>query len=140
MNYNFTKRVRKVLSMARQEAIRLQHDYVGTEHILLGLVSEGKGVAAHVLSNLSADLDSIRERIEESVRKGKATIALGELPYTTPAKKVLEFAMAEATGAEPLLCGHGALVAGTAGGEQGDCGTSPQVTGRYRRGGMCGDS
>ena len=112
MNYNFTERVRKVLSMARQEAIRLQHDYVGTEHILLGLIREGEGVAAHVLGNLSVDLDRIHERVEESVRKGKATIALGELPYTSPAKNVLEFAMSEAhelnhsyVGTEHLLLG-----------------------------------
>ena len=96
MNYNFTDRVRKVLAMAREEAIRLQHDYVGTEHILLGLIREGEGVAAAVLQNLSVDLEQIHERVEESVRKGKATIALGELPYTSRAKKVLEFAMAEA--------------------------------------------
>jgi ATP-dependent Clp protease ATP-binding subunit ClpC len=112
MNYNFTDRVRKVLAMAREEAIRLQHDYVGTEHILLGLIREGEGVAAAVLTNLSVDLEQIQERIEESVRRGKATIALGELPYTSRAKKVLEFAMAEArelnhsyVGTEHLLLG-----------------------------------
>jgi ATP-dependent Clp protease ATP-binding subunit ClpC len=112
MNYNFTDRVRKVLAMARDEAIRLQHDYVGTEHILLGLIREGEGVAAAVLTNLSADLDQIHDQIEESVKKGKATIALGELPYTSRAKKVLEFAMAEArelnhsyVGTEHLLLG-----------------------------------
>src|SRR5688500_6885963 len=112
MNYNFTDRVRKVLAMAREEAIRLQHDYVGTEHILLGLIREGEGVAAAVLTNLSVDLGQIHERVEESVRKGKATIALGELPYTSRAKKVLEFAMAEArdfnhsyVGTEHLLLG-----------------------------------
>ena len=111
-NFNFTERVRKVLSMARQEAIRLQHDYVGTEHILLGLIREGEGVAAHVLGNLSVDLDQVHERVTESVRQGKATIALGELPYTSPAKKVLEFAMSEArelnhsyVGTEHLLLG-----------------------------------
>jgi ATP-dependent Clp protease ATP-binding subunit ClpC len=112
MNYNFTDRVRKVLAMAREDAIRLQHDYVGTEHILLGLIREGEGVAAAVLTNLSVDLGQIHERVEESVRKGKATIALGELPYTSRAKKVLEFAMAEArefnhsyVGTEHLLLG-----------------------------------
>ena len=112
MNYNFTDRVRKVLAMAREEAIRLQHDYVGTEHILLGLIREGEGVAAAVLTNLDIDLEQIHERVEESVRKGKATIALGELPYTSRAKKVLEFAMAEArdfnhsyVGTEHLLLG-----------------------------------
>ncbi|MGH7500160.1 MAG: ATP-dependent Clp protease ATP-binding subunit [Longimicrobiales bacterium] len=112
MNYNFTDRVRKVLAMAREEAIRLQHDYVGTEHILLGLIREGEGVAAAVLTNLNVDLEQIHERIEEAVRKGKATIALGELPYTSRAKKVLEYAMAEArelshsyVGTEHLLLG-----------------------------------
>ncbi len=112
MNYNFTDRVRKVLAMAREEAIRLQHDYVGTEHILLGLIREGEGVAAAVLTNLSVDLDQIHEGVEDSVRKGKATIALGELPYTSRAKKVLEYAMAEArelnhsyVGTEHLLLG-----------------------------------
>ncbi len=112
MNYNFTDRVRKVLAMAREEAIRLQHDYVGTEHILLGLIREGEGVAAAVLMNLNVDLDAIREGIEEAVRPGKATIALGELPYTSRAKKVLELAMAEAkelnhsyVGTEHLLLG-----------------------------------
>ncbi|HIC53951.1 MAG TPA: NDP-hexose 4-ketoreductase, partial [Gemmatimonadetes bacterium] len=112
MNYNFTDRVRKVLAMAREEAIRLQHDYVGTEHILLGLIREGEGVAAAVLTNLDVDLEQVHERVEESVRKGKATIALGELPYTSRAKKVLEFAMAEArdfnhsyVGTEHLLLG-----------------------------------
>jgi len=112
MNYNFTDRVRKVLAMAREEAIRLQHDYVGTEHILLGLIREGEGVAAAVLMKLAVDLDAIHEGVEESVRKGKATIALGELPYTSRAKKVLEYAMAEAremshsyVGTEHLLLG-----------------------------------
>ena len=112
MNYNFTDRVRKVLAMAREEAIRLQHDYVGTEHILLGLIREGEGVAAAVLVKLTVDLNAIHEEVEESVRKGKATIALGELPYTSRAKKVLEYAMAEAremshsyVGTEHLLLG-----------------------------------
>jgi len=112
MNYNFTDRVRKVLAMAREEAIRLQHDYVGTEHILLGLIREGDGVASAVLITLTVDLEQIHERVEESVRKGKATIALGELPYTSRAKKVLEFAMSEArdfnhsyVGTEHLLLG-----------------------------------
>ncbi|MEZ4424058.1 MAG: ATP-dependent Clp protease ATP-binding subunit [Gemmatimonadota bacterium] len=112
MNYNFTDRVRTVLSMAREAAIQLQHDYVGTEHILLGLIREGEGVAAAVLTKLSVDLEQVHERVEESVRKGKATIALGELPYTSRAKKVLEFAMQEArelshsyVGTEHLLLG-----------------------------------
>jgi ATP-dependent Clp protease ATP-binding subunit ClpC len=111
--YNFTERVRKVLAMAREEAERLRHEYVGTEHILLGLIREGEGVAAAVLQNLSVDLDDIQQQIEDTVKKGKAAAATGpDLPYTSRAKKVLELAMAEArdlthnyVGTEHLLLG-----------------------------------
>ena len=75
--YNFTERVRKVLAMAREEAERLRHEYVGTEHILLGLIREGEGVAAAVLQNLSVDLDEIQQKIEDTVKKGKAAAATG---------------------------------------------------------------
>lgn len=112
MNYNFTGGVRKALGMAREEAIRLQHDYVGTEHLLLGLIHERKSVAAAVLTNLSVDLEQVQERVVESVRCGQAIIALGELPYTSRAKKVLELTMTEArhfghdyVGTEHLLLG-----------------------------------
>ena len=111
--YNFTERVRKVLAMAREEAARLHHEYVGTEHILLGLIREGEGVAAQVLQNLSVELDDIQQKIEETVKKGKAGQTTGpDLPYTSRAKKVLELAMAEArdlnhsyVGTEHLLLG-----------------------------------
>ena len=111
--YNFTERVRKVLAMAREEAARLHHEYVGTEHILLGLIREGEGVAAAVLNNLSVDLEEIQQKIEETVKKGKAAQASGpDLPYTSRAKKVLELAMGEArelnhsyVGTEHLLLG-----------------------------------
>jgi ATP-dependent Clp protease ATP-binding subunit ClpC len=111
--YNFTERVRKVLQMAREEAQRLHHEYVGTEHILLGLIREGEGVAAAVLQNLSVDLDDIQQKIEETVKKGKAAQATApDLPYTSRAKKVLELAMSEArelshsyVGTEHLLLG-----------------------------------
>jgi ATP-dependent Clp protease ATP-binding subunit ClpC len=111
--YNFTERVRKVLAMAREEAARLHHEYVGTEHILLGLIREGEGVAATVLQNLSVELDEIQQKIEETVKKGKAAQATGpDLPYTSRAKKVLELAMSEArelnhsyVGTEHLLLG-----------------------------------
>src|SRR6266700_2122948 len=109
--YNFTDRVRKVLQMAREEAARLHHEYVGTEHILLGLI--GEGVAAAVLTNLNVDLEEIQQKIEETVKKGKAAAAAGpDLPYTSRAKKVLELAMSEArelnhsyVGTEHLLLG-----------------------------------
>jgi ATP-dependent Clp protease ATP-binding subunit ClpC len=111
--YNFTDRVRKVLQMAREEAARLHHEYVGTEHILLGLIREGEGVAAAVLTNLNVDLDEIQQKIEETVKKGKAPAPEGpDLPYTSRAKKVLELAMSEArelnhsyVGTEHLLLG-----------------------------------
>ena len=111
--YNFTERVRKVLAMAREEAARLHHEYVGTEHILLGLIREGEGVAATVLQNLSVELDEIQQKIEETVKKGKAAQTTGpDLPYTSRAKKILELAMSASrelnhsyVGTEHLLLG-----------------------------------
>jgi ATP-dependent Clp protease ATP-binding subunit ClpA len=111
--YNFTDRVRKVLQMAREEAARLNHNYVGTEHILLGLIREGEGVAVAVLTNLNVDLVDVQQRIEEKTKTGKPSAAAGpDLPYTSRAKKVLELSMAEArelrhsyVGSEHLLLG-----------------------------------
>jgi len=111
--YNFTERVRKVLAMAREEAARLHHEYVGTEHILLALVREGEGVASTVLQNLSVDLDEVQQKVEDIVKKGRASHTTGpDLPYTSRAKKVLELAMSEArelshsyVGTEHLLLG-----------------------------------
>jgi ATP-dependent Clp protease ATP-binding subunit ClpC len=99
--------------MAREEGARLHHEYVGTEHILLGLIREGEGVAATVLQNLSVELDEIQQKIEEMVKKGKAAQTTGpDLPYTSRAKKVLELAMSAArelshsyVGTEHLLLG-----------------------------------
>lgn len=111
--YNFTERVRKVLVMAREEAVRLHHEYVGTEHILLGLIREGEGIGAAVLQSLSVDLDALQQTIEDTVKKGKAQQTTGpDLPYTSRGKKVLELAMSEArdlnhtyVGTEHLLLG-----------------------------------
>src|SRR5688500_6822629 len=111
--YNFTERVRKVLAMAREEAARLHQECVGTEHIRLGLIREGEGVAAAVLQSLTVDLEEIQQKIEETVKKGKAQQGTGpDLPYTSRAKKVLELAMSEArelnhsyVGTEHLLLG-----------------------------------
>lgn len=112
MGYNFTERVRKVLALAREEAARLRHEYVGTEHILLGLVREGEGVAVAVLRNLHIDPDEIRESVEGLVKKGINAVTRVDLPYTSRAKKVLELAMSEArdldheyVGTEHLLLG-----------------------------------
>ena len=110
--YNFTERVRKVLAMAREEAMRLQHEYVGTEHILLGLIREGEGVAAAVLLSLDVDGDGVRETIEATVKRGKKNATGPDLPYTSRAKKALELSMSEArelnhnyVGTEHLLLG-----------------------------------
>src|SRR5687767_5343247 len=111
--YNFTERVRKVLAMAREEAERLKHEYVGTEHILLGLIREGEGVAAAVLQNLQIDVDDVVKGVERVVKTGVTKQFTGpDLPYTTRAKKILELAMAEASelnhsylGTEHLLLG-----------------------------------
>jgi|GEM_PF-627716 len=112
MRFDFTDRVRKVLAMAREEAIRLGHEHVGTEHLLLGLLRDREGVAAAVLRSLSGAPEQIRARIEGSVRRGPATITLRELPYTSGAKRVLEYTMVEArelnhryVGTEHLLLG-----------------------------------
>lgn len=114
--YNFTERFRRVLSLAREEAGRLRHEYVGTEHLLLGLLGllvEGEGVAALVLQNLNIDPDDIWQKIENTVKRGKASVKTGpDLPYTSRAKKVIELAMMEArnfnhthVGTEHLLLG-----------------------------------
>lgn len=113
MNYNFTDRTRTVLEMAREEAIRLHHGFVGTEHILLGLVREGEGVAAAVLEKVGISSGQVRQAVESCLREGSEAIpAKGELPYTSRAKKVLEFAMTEArelshsyVGTEHILLG-----------------------------------
>jgi hypothetical protein len=95
--YNFTDRVRKSLMFAREEAFRLHHEYVGTEHILLGLLLEGAGVASAVLSNLKADPETIRQKVLEIVKAGQSGgPAILDLPYTSRAKRVLELSMSEA--------------------------------------------
>jgi ATP-dependent Clp protease ATP-binding subunit ClpC len=111
--FNFTERVRRILAMSRDEAVRLGHDYIGTEHILLGLLREGEGVASTVLQNLAIDRDDLRERLGAVVRQGRPSPGSGpDLPYTSCAKKVLELAMVEAreldhayVGSEHLLLG-----------------------------------
>ncbi|HUU29215.1 MAG TPA: ATP-dependent Clp protease ATP-binding subunit [archaeon] len=112
MNNKFTERVRKVLSLARDEAGRLHHDYIGSEHILLGLIREGEGVAAAVLNQIGLDLETIRIKVEEMVKPGGSTLTIGDVPYTSVAKRVLEYAIEEAramkhsyVGTEHLLLG-----------------------------------
>ena len=108
----FTDRARKVMALARKEAQRFNHDFIGTEHILLGLIQEGSGVAANVLKNLGVEIEKIRREIEKNVQSGPSMVTMGQLPFTPRAKKVLELSMEEAQelghnyiGTEHLLLG-----------------------------------
>src|SRR6516165_3265955 len=107
----FTERARKVLTLAQEEATRFNHNYIGTEHLLLGLVREGEGVAAKVLSNLGVELNKVRSAVEFIIGRGDR-IVLGEIGLTPRAKKVIELAVDEARrlnhhyiGTEHLLLG-----------------------------------
>jgi len=108
----FTERARKVVILAKEEAKRFNHDYIGTEHLLLGLIKEGEGVAAAVLQNLGLTLDIIRLEVEKLVKSGPPTVVSGDIPFTPKAKKVIELSMDEARhlghnyiGTEHLLLG-----------------------------------
>jgi ATP-dependent Clp protease ATP-binding subunit ClpA len=112
MYERFTDRARKVMQLANQEAKNHRHEYIGTEHILLGLVKEGSGVAANVLKNLDIDLGKVRLEVEKIVLGGPDMVAMEKLPQTPRAKKVVEFAIEEArnlnhnyVGTEHLLLG-----------------------------------
>ncbi|HJO15776.1 MAG TPA: Clp protease N-terminal domain-containing protein, partial [Phycisphaerales bacterium] len=107
-----TDRARKVMALANQEAQRFNHEYIGTEHILLGLVKEGSGVGANVLKALDIDLRKVRLEVEKLVKSGPEMVTMGKLPQTPRAKKVLEYAIEEArnlnhnyVGTEHLLLG-----------------------------------
>jgi ATP-dependent Clp protease ATP-binding subunit ClpC len=95
MYERFTDRARKVMQLANQEAQRFNHEYIGTEHILLGLIKEGSGVAANVLKNLDIDLRKIRLEVEKIVQSGPDMVTMGKLPQTPRAKKVIEYAIEE---------------------------------------------
>src|ERR1051325_6156910 len=108
----FTDRARKVMALANQEAQRFNHEYIGTEHILLGLVKEGSGVGATVLKTLDVDLRKVRLEVEKLVKSGPDMVTMGKLPQTPRAKKVIEYAIEEArnlnhnyVGTEHLLLG-----------------------------------
>ena len=112
MYERFTDRARKVMQLANQEAQRFNHEYIGTEHILLGLVKEGSGVAANVLKNLDIDLRKIRLEVEKIVQSGPDMVTMGKLPQTPRAKKVIEYSIEEArnlghnyVGTEHILLG-----------------------------------
>ena len=108
----FTDRARQAVELAHDEAMRLNHSYIGTEHLLLGLVREGEGVAAQALEALGISLDGVRQQVEQIIGEGQQAPPPGEIPYTPRAKKVLELSLREAKqlghhyiGTEHLLLG-----------------------------------
>lgn len=112
MYERFTDRSRKVMQLANQEAQRFNHEYIGTEHILLGLIKEGSGVAANVLKNVDVDLRKVRLEVEKKLKTGPDAVIIGKLPQTPRAKKVIEFSIEAArdlnhnyVGTEHLLLG-----------------------------------
>ncbi|MBN2088960.1 ATP-dependent Clp protease ATP-binding subunit [candidate division KSB1 bacterium] len=110
MKKNFSSRVQMVIQYARDEAHRLGHDVIGTEHLLLGLIREGEGFAIEILRNLGCDLEELRKTIEENTRGARDTMTVGDIPFTKHAEKALKMAYAESekykadiTGTEHLL-------------------------------------
>ena len=109
---NFTPRAQQVLALARKEADRFNHNFVGTEHLLLGLIKLGQGVAVNVLKNLGLDLETVRLEVEKQVGTGPDQKMIGNIPYTPRVKKVLSLASKEAknlnhtyVGTEHILLG-----------------------------------
>ena len=109
---NFTPRAQQVLALARKEADRFHHNYVGTEHLLLGLINLGQGVAVNVLQKMGLDLDTVRQAVDEQVGLGPEAKPSGNVPYTPRVKKVLALAGKEAkslnhsyVGTEHILLG-----------------------------------
>ena len=93
---NFTPRAQQVLALARKEADRFHHNYVGTEHLLLGLINLGQGVAVNVLQKMGLDLDTVRQAVDEQVGLGPEAKPSGNVPYTPRVKKVMALAGKEA--------------------------------------------
>jgi ATP-dependent Clp protease ATP-binding subunit ClpC len=96
MEGNFSNRVRDVISYSREEAIRLGHDYIGTEHLLLGIIREGEGIAVKILRNLGCDLFKLKKAVEDTVRSTGGALTVGNIPLTKQAEKVLKITYLEA--------------------------------------------
>ena len=92
MNNMFTDGVKRVMQYAREESARLGHNYIGTEHLLLGIIKEGKGKAVTVLTNLGLNLETVKQSVEDYVATSGGTMTIGEVPFTPRAKQILEVA------------------------------------------------
>lgn len=95
MEGNFSERVQDVIRLSREEALRLGHDYIGTEHLLLGIIREGQGMAVRILKNLECDLIKLKKAIEDAVRSAGGTLTIGNIPLTKQAEKVLKITQIE---------------------------------------------
>ena len=95
MEGNFSERVQEVIRLSREEALRLGHDYIGTEHLLLGVIREGQGVAVRILRNLEVDLVKLKKAVEDTVRPSGGTLTIGNIPLTKQAEKVLKITQIE---------------------------------------------
>ncbi|GIK61224.1 MAG: ATP-dependent Clp protease ATP-binding subunit [Ignavibacteriota bacterium] len=95
MDGNFSDRLQDVIRLSREEALRLGHDYIGTEHLLLGIIREGQGVAVRILRNLDCDLLKLKKAIEDTVRTSGGTLTIGNIPLTKQAEKVLKITQIE---------------------------------------------
>lgn len=96
MKNNFSSRVQMVIQFSRDEALRLGHDYIGTEHLLLGLIREGEGIAVEILRSLGCDLDEVKFSVEDAVRSSGDTMTIGNIPFTKRAEKILKISYVEA--------------------------------------------
>ncbi|MEI7906595.1 MAG: ATP-dependent Clp protease ATP-binding subunit [Bacteroidota bacterium] len=96
MEGNFSNRVQDVIRLSREEALRLGHDYIGTEHLLLGIIREGEGIAVKILRNLGCDLYKLKKAVEDTVRTSGGTLTIGNIPLTKQAEKVLKITYLEA--------------------------------------------
>jgi len=96
MDSNFSNRVQDVIRLSREEAIRLGHDYIGTEHLLLGIIREGEGIAIKIFKNLGVDAFKIKKTVEDTVRQSGGTLTVGNIPLTKQAEKVLKITYLEA--------------------------------------------
>ena len=96
MDSNFSNRVQEVIRLSREEAIRLGHDYIGTEHLLLGIIREGEGIAIKIFNTLGIDTQKVKKTVEETVRQSGGTLTVGNIPLTKQAEKVLKITYLEA--------------------------------------------
>jgi ATP-dependent Clp protease ATP-binding subunit ClpA len=103
---NYTPRAQQVLALARKEADRFNHNYVGTEHLLLGLIKLGQGVAVNVLQKMGLDLETVRMEVEKQIGTGPETKMVGNIPYTPRVKKILVLAQKEAKALKSQLRRH----------------------------------